>query len=148
MQQATMTSLDQAIEFVDEARRQIEVELAALGRLLHEGKIQVTDYTKRQAELREEKIKGLKTDVADVLAQTYTGTKMNQARYLKAAYDHLATGRAKLEAFSWKDAQLAAQLHSEEAYRQERNKEREEIQRQAQELTLEDLFPTQKASNA
>ena len=113
MPQSTFTSLNQAIQQVDEARRQIEVELTALDRLLHEGNIQLADYTQRQAELRAEKAKRLQTEVEEVLAQTFTGVKINQARYLKAAYDHLATGRAKLEAFAWKDAQRASQLHSE-----------------------------------
>ncbi len=135
-------SLDEAIKLVDAARRQIEIEVTALGRLLHEGKIQVTDYTKRQAELREEKVEPIKATIDHVLSQTYTGSKLKQARYLKAAYDHLAAGRANIEAFAWKDAQRKAQLHSEEAYQQDRNKEREEIQREAQALTLDNLFPT------
>jgi len=46
------------------------------------------------------------------------------------------------KAFAWKNAQLKVQLHSEEAYRQERSKEREAIQREAQALTREQLFPT------
>ena len=142
MPQSTITSLDQAVQLVDEARRQIEVEFTALGRLLREGKIQLTDYTQRQAELRQEKAKKLERDVADVLAQTYTGAKNHQARYLKAAFEHLSTGRAKIEAFAWKDAHITSQLHSDEAYRRERNHEREQIQRESEELTLADLFPS------
>lgn len=141
MAQTRGTSLDKAVQLVDEARRQMEVEATALRRLLNEGHIQVADYTRRQAELREAKANSLKTAVDEALSQTYTGMRLNQARYLKAAYDHLATGAAKLEAFAWKDAQLKAQLHNEEAYRQERNKEREAIQREAQALTQEQLFP-------
>ena len=120
----------------------MEVEVAALRRLLNEGHIQAGDCTRRQTELREAKAEHLKTTVANALSQTYSGTKLNQAHYLKAAYDHLATGSAKLEAFTWKDAQLKAQLHSEEAYQQARSKEREAIQREAQALTREQLFPT------
>ena len=141
MEQTHGISLDEAVQLVDEARRQIEVEVAALRRLLNEDHIQITDYTRRQAELREAKVEHVKTAVANALSQTYTGTKLKQSHYLKAAYDHLATGSAKLEAFAWKDAQLKAQLHSEEAFRQQRNKEREAIQREAQALTKEQLFP-------
>ena len=141
MEQTHGISLDEAVQLVDEARRQIEVEVAALRRLLNEDHIQITDYTRRQAELREAKVEHVKTAVANALSQTYTGTRLKQARYLKAAYDHLATGSAKLEAFAWKDAQLKAQLHSEEAFRQRRNQEREAIQREAQALTKEQLFP-------
>lgn len=142
MGQTNMTSLDEAVQLVDEARRQMEVEVSALRRLLNEDHIQAADYTRRQTELREAKVEHTKVAVANALSQTYSGTKLNQARYLKAAYDHLATGSAKLEAFAWKDAQLKAQLHSEEAYRQQRSKEREAIQREALALTREQLFPT------
>jgi hypothetical protein len=142
MESTNMTSLDEAVQLVDEARRQLEVEIAALRRLLNEGLIQAGDCTRRQTELRQAKAEHLKDAVAHALSETYSGTKLNQARYLKAAYEHLATGAAKLEAFAWKDAQLKARLHSEEAYRQECNKEREAIQREAQALTREQLFPT------
>jgi hypothetical protein len=141
MEQTNVTSLDEAVQLVDEARRQIEIEVTALRRLLNEGHIQAADYTRRQAELRQTKVEHIKDAVADALSQVYNGTRLNQAHYLKAAYDHLATGSAKLEAFAWKDAQLKSQLHSEEAYRQERSKEREAIQREAQALTREQLFP-------
>lgn len=141
MQQSTMTSLDEAIQLVDAARHQMEVEIAALGRLLHDGDIQIADYTKRQAELREEKIEPITAAIADALSQTYTGSKLKQARYLKAAYDHLATGRATIEAFAWKDAQRKARFHREDAYRQERDREHKAIQREAQALTIDQLFP-------
>jgi hypothetical protein len=142
MEQTNMTSLDEAVQLVDEARRQMEVEIAALRRFLNEGHLQASDCTRRQTELRQVKAEHIEDAVANALSQTYSGTKLNQARYLKAAYDHLVTGSAKLEAFAWKDAQLKAQLHSEDAYRQERNREREAIQREAQALTREQLFPT------
>jgi hypothetical protein len=142
MEPTNMTSLDEAVQLVDEARRQLEVEITALRRLVNEGQIQASDCTRRQTELRQAKAAHIKDAVANALSQTYSGTKLNQARYLKAAYDHLTTGAAKLEAFAWKDAQMKARLHSEEAYRQERNKEREAIQGEAQALTREQLFPT------
>ena len=140
MEQTHTTSLDKAVQLVDEARRQIEVEITALNRLLNAGCIQITDYTTRQAELRQAKVAPIQAAVSDALSKTYSGTKLNQARYLKAAYDHLVTGAAKLEAFAWKDAQLKAQLHSEAAFRQARNDAREAIQREAQALTREQLF--------
>ena len=141
MEQTRKTSLDEAVRLVDAARRQMEVEVAALRRLLNAGDIEAADYTRRQAELREAKVEPLKTAVAEALSQTYSGPRLNQARYVQAAYDHLATGRAKLEAFAWKDAQLKAQLHSEEAYQQERSKECEAIQRESLTLTREQLVP-------
>lgn len=142
MQQLATMSLEEAITLVDAARRQIEVEFTALGRLLHEGSIQITDYTHRQAELREEKGKILETAVQEVLAQSYTGPQMHQARYLKAAYEHLLTGRATIEAFAWKNSQRAAQLRTEEACRKEHDIEREQVNQESQALTKEDLFPT------
>ena len=139
MQPPTNLSLNEAIQLVDEARRQIEVEVTALGRLLREGDIQPPDYTQRQTELREEKVKRLQSQIAEVLAQTYrlqdASSPLSQSRLRS-----FGAGHASLDAFAWKTAQRAVQLHSEEALRQERNKEREEIQREAQELTLDDLF--------
>jgi hypothetical protein len=140
MEQTRITALDEAIQLVDGARRQMEIEVMALSRLLKEGQIQIDDYTKRQGELRAAKVEPIQTKVDEALSQTYRGAKLNQARYLKAAYDHLATGAAKLDAFAWKDAQLKAQCRSEAAYRQERDKERAAIQREAQELTRDQLF--------
>jgi hypothetical protein len=142
MEPTNMTSLDEAVQLVDEARRQLEVEIAALRRLLNEGQIQASDCTRRQTELRQAKAAHLKDAVEKALSATYSGTKLNQARYLKAAYDHLATGAAKLEAWAWNDAQPTARLPSEEPYRQERNKARDAIQDAAQALTREQLFPT------
>ncbi|PON15756.1 hypothetical protein C2W62_22115 [Candidatus Entotheonella serta] len=142
MEQTHTTSLDEAVQLVDEARRQIEIEIAALHRLLNEGSIHITDYTTRQAELRQEKAAPIQVAVSDALSQSYSGTKRHQARYLIAAYDHLATGVAKLEAFAWKDAQLKAKLHSEAAYQQARSEAREAIQREVHALTREQLFPS------
>ncbi len=146
MQPSATMSLEEAIRLVDEARRQNEVEVTALNRLLHEGSIQITEYTKRQAELREEKGNRLKTTVDEVLAQTYTGPQVSQARYLNAAYDHLLTGRATIDAFAWKSSQRAAQLHSEEACQRELSKERERINQEAQALSKDDLFSSDYAS--
>ena len=140
MEQTHTTSLDEATQLVDGARRQIEIEMAALGRFLQEGTIQIAAYTKRQAELREEKVAAIKAAVSEALSQTYNGRRRHQARYVKAAYDHLVTGSATLDAFAWKEAQLKSQLHSEEAYRQACNEEREAIQREAKALTCDQLF--------
>jgi len=142
MEQTHKTSLNEAVQLVDAARRQIEAEATALRRLLNAGEIEAADSARRLAELRQAKAESVKSAVTDALSQTYNGARLNQARYLKAAYDHLATGSAKLEAFAWKDAQLKARLHNEEAYRQERNKEREAIERESLALTREQLFPT------
>ena len=143
MAQLTKAQLDQAVRLVDEARQQIEVEVTALNRLLREGEIESTDYTKRQAELRQEKVSRIQPEIADVLVQARQNSATRQSRYLTAAYDHLASGRATLEAFAWRDAQRAARLHSEAACRREKEEERADINRQAQHLTLKDLFPTQ-----
>ena len=146
MEPTHQTSLDEAVQLVDAARRQIEVEVAALRRLLSAGEIEAADSARRLAELRQAKAESIKSAVTDALSRTYSGARLNQARYLKAAYDHLATGAAKLEAFAWRDAQLIARLHNEEACRQERNKEREAIERESLALTREQLFPTKAPS--
>ena len=146
MEQTHQTSLDEAVQLVDAARRQIEVEVAALRRLLNEGAIEKADSARHLTALREAKADSIKSAVAEALSQTYSGRRLNQARYLKAAFDHLLTGSAKLEAFAWKDAQLKSKLHNEEAYRQERNKEREAIERESLLLTREQLFPPHASS--
>ena len=92
MQQLTKAQLDQAIQLVDEARHRIEVEVTALNRLLREGKIERTDYVKRQAELRQEKVSRLQPEIADILIQARRNSATRQSRYLTAAYDHLASG--------------------------------------------------------
>ncbi len=141
MQKPMKNQLDQAVKLVDEARRQIEVEVTALNLLLKEEKIEIDEYTKCQAASRQEKAKRIYPEIANVLAYAHTPGASAQARYLKAAYDHLATGQASLEAFSWKAAQQVAELHTQDAYRREKDEERDAINREAQVLTLEDLLP-------